>query len=94
MRICFDAPQSQMQSQAASWINLAGDTVTRRPKRIPGVMGAAVMVVILAGCSQHVTSGTDIACQAFGPISWSRHDTPPTQRQIVSHNAAWTATCP
>lgn len=32
-------------------------------------------------------------CEVFRPISWSQHDTLDTQKEIVSHNAAYVSLC-
>lgn len=40
------------------------------------------------------TYATDtVACTSFQPITYSRHDTKETRRQIVGHNAAYAAIC-
>lgn len=50
--------------------------------------------MMLAGCQTIATVATDdVACRAFGPISYSSQDTAPTVRQIRGHNAAWDAAC-
>ena len=36
---------------------------------------------------------TDISCDAFRPISWSKSDTFDTALQIREHNAAWRSLC-
>ena len=51
------------------------------------------MIVIggISGCS---TLPVDSACKSFAPITWSKQDTLPTQRQVVAHNRAYDAICP
>jgi hypothetical protein len=54
----------------------------------------AVLLIVspLAACATH-TAGIDSGCKSFRPITWSKGDTQPTQRQIVKHNAAFDAIC-
>lgn len=46
---------------------------------------------IEGGCS---TVPIDSGCKSFKPITWSKQDTAPTQRQIVAHNKVFTTLCP
>ena len=48
---------------------------------------------ILTGCQTMGGAGTDVSCDAFGPLGWSRSDTVQTARDVREHNAAWTALC-
>jgi hypothetical protein len=52
-------------------------------------------MLLLTGCFQQTTgSGVrSVACETFGPISWSEKDTRPTIRQIVGHNAVGVKLC-
>ena len=62
-------------------------------------------LTMLAACQTMMTpiGGTEklpvselvsrVACSAFSPITYAKHDTPETRRQIVGHNAAWGAVC-
>jgi hypothetical protein len=36
---------------------------------------------------------TDLACDAFAPITWSLRDTDPTIAEVKQHNAAWQRLC-
>ena len=56
--------------------------------------------LVLASCS--MTTGsvetehravTLVSCQGFGPIKWSKLDTPETIVQVKGHNAAWKEVC-
>lgn len=65
-------------------------------------MRLALMLTLLmpvAGCSTMMgfsvpTRFIDTSCQAFKPISWSKHDTAETIREVKSHNAAFVKICP
>jgi hypothetical protein len=49
---------------------------------------------MLTGCQTTTpTAVTDTACLAFEPITYSRKDTPLTNRQIRQHNAAFRTLC-
>ena len=66
----------------------------KRPN--PHVLIAVCVMLGLTGCARTmVSAGTDpgLACRAFGPIHYSRHDTESSQRQSREHNAAWAAVC-
>lgn len=45
----------------------------------------------IEGCS---TLPVDSGCKSFAPITWSKKDTEPTQRQVIAHNKAYMAICP
>lgn len=50
---------------------------------------------LLAGCQTDGSTLPSVACEAFGPLSYSRqHDTRITIRGIVGHNAVGTKLCP
>lgn len=58
----------------------------------------ATLALMLAGCQMvGATTGTDVtrvACLSFEPITFSSsQDSEETRRQVISHNAAWTALC-
>lgn len=56
--------------------------------------GLLLVSLTVAGCSKTMaSSGTDLSCSAFGPISWSSKDTPITIREVKGHNAAWKGVC-
>lgn len=57
------------------------------------VLGLSALAA-LTGCQTTASGGTDVACRAFGPISWAKADTVETVHQVQGHNAAWTALCP
>lgn len=51
-------------------------------------------MLILSTCATTTASGvTDVACQAFKPITWSTKDTDQTIGEVKEHNAAWKAVC-
>jgi hypothetical protein len=52
------------------------------------------MLPLLAACKTTTPiSVTDTSCLAYEPIRYSRTDSEETRRQIIEHNAAWTALC-
>lgn len=58
-----------------------------------GLTGAMLLMAGSCGMTT-VSGGTDAACAAFRPISWSVLDTDDSIRQIKGHNAAYQANCP
>lgn len=48
---------------------------------------------MLAGCQTTGGAGTDVGCDAFVPLTWSKTDTIGTARGVREHNAAWNALC-
>jgi len=58
------------------------------------LVALVLLVVLLSSCQTTSTGGTEVACQAFEPITYSSRDTAETRRQIVGHNAAFDALCP
>lgn len=52
-----------------------------------------VLASVLAGCQTMAGGGSDVSCEAFGPLSWSREDTVTTAQGVREHNAAWMALC-
>lgn len=53
----------------------------------------------LAGCATMMgisvpISFVDTSCKAFRPISWSKHDTDQTIREVKGHNAVYDKLCP
>ena len=72
------------------------------PKRKRLALLLSVTLPLAACESLTATGGTDlppevdpvkVACEAFGPISWSYRDTDETIREVKAHNAAWEALC-
>jgi hypothetical protein len=57
------------------------------------IMAGCASLTNLLGRSESSLPVNDVACRAFGPITWSPSDTDETLRQIREHNAAWTALC-
>lgn len=55
------------------------------------LISLTISSVAISGCS---TVPTDASCKAFSPITWSKNDTVPTQRQVIAHNKAYLAICP
>ncbi len=53
------------------------------------ILGAALLVTSCASDTRVI----DTACTAFGPLTFSRVDTPETVNEILAHNAAWEALC-
>lgn len=51
------------------------------------------LLVMLAGCQTTGGAGTDVGCDAFMPLSWSKTDTIGTAKGVREHNAAWNALC-
>lgn len=49
--------------------------------------------VMATACQTMDFVATDISCDAFRPISWSKSDTFETTLQIREHNAAWRPLC-
>jgi len=39
------------------------------------------------------TVGTDVSCEAFRPITWSKRDTQETVADVKTHNAVFGALC-
>ena len=55
---------------------------------------AVLLCMTLTACAGTGGTGTDAACLAFAPITFSAsNDTPETIRQVREHNAAWDALC-
>lgn len=55
---------------------------------------AVLSLTILTACGATTGTGTDAACLAFAPITFSAsRDTAETVRQVREHNAAWDALC-
>lgn len=52
-----------------------------------------ILTIPMVACQTTDIVATDLSCDAFGPISWSRSDTTETAKQIRDHNAAWKALC-
>lgn len=52
-----------------------------------------IMSAMLSTCQTTGFVATDISCDAFRPISWSKSDTFDTALQIREHNAAWRSLC-
>jgi hypothetical protein len=50
-----------------------------------------ISTAAIEGCS---SLPVDSSCRSFAPITWSRKDTVPTQRQVIAHNKAYLAICP
>jgi hypothetical protein len=51
---------------------------------------------MLAGCATTAsveTSNKHVACDSFRPITWSKDDTVPTQREVVAHNSVGKVIC-
>lgn len=72
------------------------------PKRKRLAMLLSVMLPLAACGTLTASGGTDlppevdpvkVACEAFGPISWSSRDTDQTIREVKAHNAAYAAVC-
>lgn len=72
------------------------------PKRKRLALLLSVTLPLAACTSLTATGGTDlppevdpvkVACEAFGPISWSYRDTDETIREVKSHNASWKELC-
>lgn len=58
------------------------------------LLGVASLTTLTA-CGTTAATGTDTACLAFQPITYSAsQDTPETVRQVREHNAAYDAVCP
>ena len=54
----------------------------------------ALLAISAGGCAPTVGGGTrSVACDAFGPLTWSRKDTRDTIRGIQGHNATGKALC-
>jgi hypothetical protein len=52
---------------------------------------AVLSTIFVGGCA--TTDIADSGCKSFKPITWSRKDTPQTQKEIVGHNRAYDAIC-
>lgn len=72
------------------------------PKRTRLALLLSVTLPLAACTSLTASGGTDlppevdpvkVACEVFGPISWSLRDTERTIAEVKSHNAAWKAIC-
>ena len=50
-------------------------------------------VTTLTACGPTLTGGTDAACIALAPITFSSADTDETVAQVRGHNAAWRTLC-
>lgn len=70
-------------------------------KRLATLLLLATPILTACG-SLTATGGTDlppevdpvkVACEAFGPISWSYRDTDQTIREVKAHNASWKELC-
>lgn len=47
----------------------------------------------LTACQTTGIGATKVACGSFRAIDWSKHDTPPTQKQVRAHNAVGKEIC-
>ena len=68
-------------------------TKTLPPRLLP-LVGLLSALLTLVACETTQTAGTNAACSAIAPITYSSRDTPETQRQIVGHNSALATLCP
>lgn len=55
------------------------------------LMGGVMMG--LAACQTTDIVATDLSCDVFGPITWSKDDSVQTSKQVREHNAAWASLC-
>jgi hypothetical protein len=69
---------------------------------VSGVIKAAVLCLLLAGCATNRTGtegirafycGTETAPGAYAPVRWSVNDTDDTIAQTKANNAVYKATC-
>ena len=51
------------------------------------------MLAGVAACATPTVATVEGACGVFRPLTYSKADTTPTQREIVGHNAAGRAAC-
>lgn len=47
----------------------------------------------LTACRTTDIAATDLSCDVFSPIIWSKQDSVQTAKQIREHNAAWVSLC-
>ena len=68
---------------------------SRRRRRLSCARRLLVVtcVTTLTACGPTLTGGTDAACIALAPITFSAFDTDETVAQVRTHNAAWRAIC-
>lgn len=56
----------------------------------------AIMAMLTGGltaCRTMDIAATDLSCDVFSPINWSKQDSIQTAKQIREHNAAWVSLC-
>lgn len=51
------------------------------------------LMMALTACQTTDIAATDLSCDVFGPISWSKNDSIQTSKQVREHNAAWVSLC-
>jgi hypothetical protein len=57
------------------------------------MFAVALISIQISGCKTTDTVVTDIDCEVFRPVSWSKSDTLQTVAQIKEHNAVWRSIC-
>lgn len=60
------------------------------------VLSMAMLIALMMGltaCQTMDIVATDLSCDVFRPISWSKKDTVQTTKQVREHNAAWVSLC-
>lgn len=65
----------------------------RAKRLLPTTLALWILPLILVACQTTDFVATDLSCDVFRPISWSKDDTFRTSQQILEHNAAWRSIC-
>lgn len=53
----------------------------------------ALLMMGATACQTMDIVATDLSCDVFGPITWSKQDSVQTSKQVREHNAAWASLC-
>lgn len=69
------------------------------PVKLAKLFAISIFAILTASCATTNSSAptkedaTKVACESFGPLYWSKKDTPQTVAQIKEHNAVGEKIC-
>lgn len=76
-----------MNRSPNKWRNRGG------PQKLATMLAVLLPIILINGCKTTATAVTDVDCDAFQPVQWSKKDTLKTVEQVKEHNAVWRSLC-
>ena len=65
----------------------------RGVKAVLNIVAMISLLMAMTACQTMGIVATDLSCDVFMPITWSKEDSVHTSKQVREHNAAWVSLC-